>query len=320
MLRKQLHVPPLGVDTILVGDAFKTLKDLPDAKFQCCITSPPYWGLRDYNSVDQIGGEANLGEYLERLREIFRQVYRVLRPTGTLWLNVGDSYTSGNRGWRARDKRNPARFMSYRPPTPQGLKDKELVGVPWRLAFQLQQDGWFLRSDVIWAKANAQPESVKDRPTRSHEYVFLLSKSKQYYYNQEAVQEPALAVGTSKNRRSVWNMRSEPFPGAHFATFPTELVRLCVLAASRPTDIVLDPFFGSGTVGLVCMQERRGFQGIELNPDYAEVARERLSLSPLQVHQFGSVGPAPNPTHSVATSILRLFRRKLSLSPSNGVD
>src|SRR5439155_7738067 len=175
-----------------------------DRMFRCCVTSPPYWGLRDYGIPHQIGAEKTIEEYVANLTEIFQQVKRVLRDDGTLWLNIGDSYTSGNRTWRDADKKNPARGMSYRAPTPAGLKPKDLIGVPWRVAFALQADGWYLRSDIVWYKPNCQPESVKDRPTRAHEYVFLLSKSLDYHYNYEAVREYREDGRGFRNRRSVW--------------------------------------------------------------------------------------------------------------------
>ena len=239
---------------IIVGDAQSVLSGFPDEEFRCCVTSPPYWGLRDYDIRGQIGAEQDLKEYVRALVKVFGEVRRTLKSDGTLWLNVGDGYTSGNRGWRAEDKKNPARAMSYRPPTPDGLKPKDLIGVPWRLAFAMQEDGWFLRSDIIWHKPNAQPESVKDRPTRAHEYVFLFSKSERYFYDREAIQEPANGSMKKRNRRSVWSINTEPYPGAHFATFPRALVTPCVQAGSETGDIVLDPFFGSGTVGQVCVE------------------------------------------------------------------
>lgn len=271
-------MPAIEADTLIIGDALRALRRLPSAMAQSCVTSPPYWGLRDYGVANQIGVEPTLSAYLAKLRRVFQEVSRVLRPDGTLWLNVGDSYTSGNRGWRAPDKRNGARAMNDRPPNPPGLKDKELVGVPWRLAFALQRQGWHLRADIVWAKPNPQPQSVKDRPTQSHEYVFLLTKQKDYYYDNEAIAEPTEAGEGRRNRRSVWSVRTEPYPGAHFATFPPELVNLCVRAGSRRGDLVLDPFFGAGTVGLVCAQLQRRFLGIELNPEYGELARTRLGL------------------------------------------
>ena len=278
----------LGTTDIIIGEALSVLRSLPSDVAQSCITSPPYWGLRDYGVPGQIGIEPALAEYLASLRAIFQEVRRVLRPDGTLWLNVGDSYTSGNRGWRAPDRRNGARAMKGRPPTPPGLKDKELVGVPWRLAFALQRQGWHLRADIIWAKPNAQPESVKDRPTQSHEYLFLFTKNKDYYYDYQSVMEPRNGGAGLRNRRSVWSINTEPYPGAHFATFPTELVRLCVLAGSRPSDLVIDPFFGAGTVGLVCHELGRKCLGIELNPKYASLARARLGLPKARVKRFGA--------------------------------
>ncbi|MEX0701262.1 MAG: site-specific DNA-methyltransferase [Planctomycetales bacterium] len=263
---------------IIVGDALGVLRAVRDRTFRTCVTSPPYWGLRDYGIDGQIGAEEDLGEYLRNLRAIFAEVRRTLADDGTLWVNIGDAFTSGNRRWRATDRKNPARAMSYRPPTPQGLKPKDLIGIPWRLAFALQEDGWYLRSDIIWNKPNCQPESVKDRPTRAHEYVFLFSKSERYCYDQEAVMESVDGNGRLRNRRSVWSVNTEPYAEAHFATFPPALVEPCVLAASSPGDLVLDPFFGSGTVGEVCQRHGRRFVGIELKPEYARLAEDRLRL------------------------------------------
>lgn len=261
----------------IVGDSRYALTYLDDKLFQCCITSPPYWGLRDYNIDGQIGAEDSLTEYISDLVAIFREVRRTLKDDGTLWLNIGDSYTSGNRTWRDTDKKNSARAMSYRPPTPPGLKPKDLIGIPWRVALALQDDGWYLRADIIWHKPNCQPESVKDRPTRSHEYLFLFSKSEQYYYDYEAIKELAKEKNKLRNRRTVWSINTEGFKGAHFAVFPPELVRLCLLAGSQPDSIVLDPFLGSGTVAEVCLEHRRKCIGIELNPDYANIASQRVA-------------------------------------------
>ncbi|MCZ6691579.1 MAG: site-specific DNA-methyltransferase [Planctomycetota bacterium] len=261
---------------IRVGDSLTVLRDLPDDTYRCCATSPPYWGLRDYDAENQIGAEERLEDYIGNLRAIFEEVRRVLRPDGTLWLNLGDGYTSGNRTWRAPDKKNPARAMRYRPRTPQGLKPKDLIGIPWRVALALQYDGWYLRSDIIWYKPNCQPESVKDRPTRAHEYLFLFSKSQNYHYDYEAIQEPGLSNGERRNRRTVWTVKTEAFPGAHFSTFPPQLIRPSILAATEPGDMVLDPFFGSGTVGKVCLELNRKFLGIELKPEYAAIAMRRL--------------------------------------------
>jgi site-specific DNA-methyltransferase (cytosine-N4-specific) len=261
--------------TIYQGDALTVLRRLPDASVRCVVTSPPYWGLRDYGIAEQIGLEETLPQFIHRLVAVFAEVKRVLTPDGTLWLNIGDGYTSGNRRWRAPDKKNPARAMDVRPDTPEGLKPKDLLGVPWRLAFALQDDGWYLRGDVVWNKPNAMPESVRDRPARSHEYLFMLTKSEKYFYDWKSSREEADGGGL-RNRRSVWHVNTKPFAGAHFATFPPELIRPCVLASSEPGDYVLDPFFGSGTVGLVCRDEGRECLGIELNPEYVAIAVERL--------------------------------------------
>jgi site-specific DNA-methyltransferase (cytosine-N4-specific) len=270
-----VHTKPEG-GSIIVGSAQEVLRTFPENTFRCCVTSPPYWGLRDYGIPYQIGAEPDLSAYVENLRTVFREVRRVLTEDGTLWLNIGDAYTSGNRTWRDEDKKNPARGMSYRPATPVGLKPKDLIGIPWRVAFALQEDGWYLRADIIWHKPNCQPESVKDRPTRAHEYLFMFSKAQNYFYNHEAVKEPSLTDGKPRNRRSVWSVKTEGFPGAHFATFPAKLIEPCILAGSKPGDLVLDPFFGSGTVGELALGLKRRFVGIELKEEYAALARKRL--------------------------------------------
>lgn len=258
--------------SVVTGDALDVLTDLPGESVNTVITSPPYWSLRDYSIPGQIGMEDDPDEYVASLVRVFDEVRRVLRKDGSLWLNIGDSYTSGGRTWRAPDKKNPIRAMNTRPPTPKGLKPKELVGIPWRLAFALQASGWYLRSDVIWRKPNAMPESVKDRPTRSHEYLFMLTKSERYYYDRTAVPEI-----NGRNLRTVWDINTQPFPEAHFATFPPELVARCIKMTSKPGDIVLDPFLGSGTVAAVAIQNQRAFVGIELNPEYVGIARRRIS-------------------------------------------
>ncbi|APZ43893.1 site-specific DNA-methyltransferase [Acidihalobacter ferrooxydans] len=262
---------------LLVGDARQLLSRMPDGHFDCIVTSPPYWGLRDYGVQGQIGAEPTVDDYIADLVRLFREVRRTLSDEGTLWLNIGDSYTSGGRTWRDADAKNKGRAMDYRAPTPEGLKPKDLIGVPWRLAFALQADGWYLRTDIIWNKPNCQPESVKDRPTRAHEYVFLFSKSEKYYYDWQAIMEPATNPRQkSKNRRTVWNINTEPYPGSHFAVYPKALVRMCVEAGSSKNGRVLDPFFGSGTTGVVCNELGRDCVGIELSAEYAELARERL--------------------------------------------
>jgi site-specific DNA-methyltransferase (adenine-specific) len=261
---------------IYEGDALNILQRLPDECVQTIVTSPPYWGLRDYDLDGQIGLEETLTQYINRLVMVFAEAKRVLRQDGILWLNIGDGYTSGNRKWRAPDKKNPARAMTVRPETPEGLKPKDLIGVPWRLAFALQDDGWYLRSDIIWHKPNAMPESVKDRPTRAHEYIFMLTKNEKYFYNHEAVKESDNQK--KRNRRSVWNVNTQPFLDAHFATFPPKLIIPCILAGSHEGDFVLDPFFGSGTVGIVCEELHRKYIGIELNPAYIRIAINRLGI------------------------------------------
>lgn len=280
----QLEIPDLVIEKsmdlqsqIFFGDARHVVQQLPDNFYACCVTSPPYWGKRDYGYNGQIGAEPELDEYIENLVQIFRTVKRKMRQDGTLWLNLGDTYTSGNRAWRAEDKKNPAREMSYRPPTPDGLKPKDLVGVPWRVAFALQTDGWYLRSDIIWHKPNCQPESVKDRPTTAHEYIFMFSKAEKYYYDAESIKEPAVEKGKMRNKRTVWHVNTEPFPEAHFATFPEDLVKPIILAGSRENDFVLDPFFGAGTVGLVSKKLNRHFHGVELKEEYVEIAKRRLN-------------------------------------------
>jgi DNA modification methylase len=258
------------------GDAYRVLSDLPSQICQTAVTSPPYWGLRDYDAPEQIGSEEKVDDYVKALVSVFRELRRVLRDDGTLWLNIGDCYTSGGRKWRAPDSKNPARAMSYRPPTPEGLKPKDLVGVPWRVAMALQADGWYLRSEIIWHKPNPQPESVKDRPTRAHEKVFLLSKSERYFYDSEAIKEKGLN-GKLRNKRSVWRVPTEPLNEAHFATFPTKLIEPCILAGSQMGDFVIDPFFGSGTTGLVAVLNGRSFIGIELKSEYIDISQRRLA-------------------------------------------
>ncbi len=264
-------------NTIIEGDSLVALQRLPDSMFQCVVTSPPYWGMRDYGVDGQIGLENQLQQYINSLVMIFREVRRVIKDDGVLWINIGDGYTSGNRGYRASDKKNPARAMSVRPDTPDGLKSKDLLGIPWRLAFALQADGWYLRSDIVWNKPNAMPESVKDRPTRSHEYIFMLTKSEKYYYNNLIVKE------NGRNRRSVWSVNTIPFPQAHFATFPTKLIEPCILSSSKDDEYVLDPFWGSGTVGEVAQKYNRRFVGIELNPEYIAISFERLGILPSHI-------------------------------------
>lgn len=285
------------------GDVLDRIREIPDESVHCVITSPPYWGLRDYGFAGQIGLEATPEAYVARMVEIFREVRRVLRSDGTCWLNIGDSYTSGGRATRAPDRKYLGpRESEVRAATPHGLKPKELVGIPWRIAFALQSEGWWLRSDIIWAKPNAMPESVADRPTLAHEYLFLLTKAGRYYYDADAIRErgvdlarqrrdrigganghkvrhsPGSMIGasTTRNARSVWSITTEPYTEAHFATFPPELPRRCIAAGCPPGGVVLDPFAGVGTTVMVALRLGRSAIGIELNPEYAAMARRRI--------------------------------------------
>ena len=364
---------------IYLGDVRNRLSELVDGSVQTCVTSPPYWGLRDYGNGDQIGLEQNPDQYVKQMVEVFREVKRVLSDDGTLWLNLGDSYSGSGKGPAGNlGAKNNERHLEHKHSAivPEGLKPKDLVGIPWRVAFALQADGWFLRQDIIWAKPNPMPESVTDRCTKSHEYIFLLSKSAKYYYDNEAIKEPTLTNDTSirdrdntrlnntpgrthmnglknnnyetRNKRDVWTINTKPFKGAHFAVMPEALVEPCVLAgtseagacamcrkpyvriiekgeiAERETrdhlvnvipgrdkpsrmqskhmlaipkstvgwsqacdcetsDVVpctvLDPFTGSGTVAVVSLRLGRSFVGVELNPEYAEIAEKRITDS-----------------------------------------
>ena len=245
---------------------------------QTVVTSPPYWSLRDYSAEGQIGCDDALGEYVKSIVMAFDQVRRVLTDGGTVWLNVGDSYTSGNRRYRAPDRKNRARAMAVRPPTPEGLKPKDLIGVPWRLAFALQDAGWWLRSEVIWYKPNAHPESVSDRPTKSHETVFLLSKSQDYYYDTAVVKGP-----NGRRLRTMWDINTEPRrkdAGGiedHPAVMPMTLARRCIQITSQPGDTVLDPYAGSGTTLIAAQDLGRNWAGIELNPTYVDLIERRVA-------------------------------------------
>lgn len=270
----------LAIDgsAIIIGDSKNILKKLPPNSVQCIITSPPYWGMRDYGIDGQIGLENEIDNYISNIVDVFNEARRVLRKDGTMWLNIGDCYTSGNRKYRAEDKKFPARAMNNRPDTPAGLKRKDLIGLPWKLAFALQADGWYLRSDIIWHKPNGMPESVKDRPYRNHEYLFLFSKSEKYYFDSTQ-----LINKNGKRLRSVWEIPVKPNPIKHNAIFPEELVIPCLKASSKIDDFVLDPFFGSGTVGKVAENTNRKFVGIELNDNYAKVALERFQKEVLML-------------------------------------
>jgi site-specific DNA-methyltransferase (cytosine-N4-specific) len=263
---------------IIQGDTRDIIRKIPDNSFQCAVTSPPYWGVRDYGVDGQIGAEKDLREYIDTLVGVFKEVRRVLKKDGTFWLNIGNTYTSGGRKWRQEDEKNKGRAMSYRPPTPLGLKKKDLIGVAWILAMECQRDGWYLRNDVIWYKPNCQPESVKDRFTVSHEYLFMFSKSERYLFNQDAIMDKTTDGNGLKNKRTVWSINTEPCPEAHFAVFPRALVRPCILAGSRSNDLILDPFYGAGTVGIVAKELGRRCVGIELKGDYIDIANKRHAV------------------------------------------
>jgi DNA modification methylase len=297
---------------LITDDALNALRNMPNESVHCCVTSPPYWQLRDYGMTGQIGLEKTLDAYIQAVTAVFREVKRVLRADGTLWLNLGDTYATNSP--RVRDNEFLGDHPHHKSQADSSymlgtLKDKDLVGVPWRVAFALQSDGWYLRSDIIWHKPNPLPESIKDRPTKAHEYVFLLSKSPRYYYDVDAIREPHLDAslrkrhapwkgkqwrGTphgdmqnlkpaqlchplGKNKRDVWTIPVYGFKGAHFSTFPERLVEPCVLAGSPKDGVVLDPFAGSGTTLIVAVRLGRRAIGIELKKEYAELARERLN-------------------------------------------
>ena len=271
---------PLGDldrSALICGRAEEALDLLPDQSVQTVVTSPPYWSLRDYDVDNQIGRDDALADYVKSIVVTFDKVRRVLTEDGTAWLNVGDSYTSGNRRYRAPDRKNRARAMRVRPATPEGLKPKDLIGVPWRLAFALQDAGWWLRSEVIWHKPNAHPESVRDRPTKAHETVFLLSKNKDYFYDVDAVRGP-----NDRRLRTVWDINTEPRRRDdcgvedHPAVMPLTLAAQCVTITSKPGDLVLDPYAGSGTTLLVARALERRWAGIELNPDFVDLIERRL--------------------------------------------
>jgi DNA modification methylase len=299
---------------LISGDCRTALQSLPAKSIRTCVTSPPYWGLRDYGVDTQIGAEDSPDDYVASMVEVFREVRRVLSDDGTVWLNIGDTYASmrdskavpdslrkGNDGTAVPKaaNRNPANLKAA------NIKHKDLIGIPWRLAFALQQDGWYIRQDIIWSKPNPMPESVRDRCTKSHEYVFLLTKRDKYFYDNEAIKEPARDWGTrdrtngkyhnagtgltphtgltksyeKKNKRSVWVITTKPFKGAHFAVMPEDLAVPCILAGSEIGDTVLDPFAGSGTTGVVALRHGRKFIGVELNPEYVKLAEERIMKS-----------------------------------------
>lgn len=307
-----------GINTIINGDSLEVIKTLPDNSINCCVTSPPYWGLRNYGVEGQIGLEKTPEEYVGKMVAVFGEVRRVLKADGTLWLNLGDSYANQKTGdtysgfndryfGRETDGGKQAQTVSNADIGRldfNGLKPKDLVGIPWRVAFALQADGWYLRQDIIWHKPNPMPESVTDRCTKAHEYVFLMSKSQQYYYDNEAIKERTLTKDNSnrnrditklnntpgrtkmmglktndydnRNKRSVWTVATKPFKEAHFAVFPPDLIKPMILAGCPTGGVVLDPFVGSGTTAIVARELGRRFIGIELNPEYADMASRRV--------------------------------------------
>ena len=304
----------MGSFSLLLGNCLDVLSALPESSVQCCVTSPPYWGLRNYGVDGQLGLEETPDAYVANMVAVFRAVRRVLRDDGTLWLNLGDSYSGAaggnNRGEGAGGGKERGKAMGFgtlpkRKDLEGGLKHKDLAGIPWRVAFALQADGWWLRQDIIWYKPNPMPESVTDRCTKAHEYIFLLTKSAKYFYDNEAVKEKSLHVGVThraankgkahseeagldtrpkvdwttpetRNKRSVWTVATKPYKDAHFATFPPKLIEPCILAGSAADTLVLDPFSGAGTTGVVAVQHGRRYIGIELNPDYLEMSRKRI--------------------------------------------
>lgn len=314
---------------IRVGDCRELLREMPDESVQCCVTSPPYWGLRDYGHPGQIGQEETPEAFVQAMVEVFREVRRVLKSDGTCWLNLGDSYSGAgysnhkNTGGAQRSDGGKQKHM-----TRSGLKPKDLIGIPWRVAFALQADGWYLRQDIIWAKPNPMPESVTDRCTKSHEYIYLLTKSERYFYDHEAIKEQAVcgwndsefqtgktaahqlgrsqkvrpskakgsfngkteamadtgqnafrAVTDTRNKRSVWTVPTTPYAGAHFATYPPDLIKPCIMAGTKCGDVVLDPFGGSGTTGQVAIELGRRAILCELNEDYAKIIHQRTNVT-----------------------------------------
>jgi len=297
-------------DLVLFGDCRETLPAFID-EARTCVTSPPYYGLRDYGGEDnQIGMENTPEEYIQQLVEVFRLVRDNLTDDGTLWVNLGDSYYNYRPGkGQTYPKQSVSKTNQDLPKSSpkrgtklEGLKEKDLIGIPWMFAFAMRADGWYLRQDIIWHKPNPMPESVKDRCTKAHEYIFLFSKNKKYFYDNEAIKEPAKDWGTrdrskgkyhnpgtglsphtgleksyeKRNKRSVWSVTKKPYKGAHFATFPPELIEPCILAGSQEGDIVLDPFMGSGTTAMVAKQHGRFYMGCELHENYGELIKNRL--------------------------------------------
>ena len=324
-----LNINDIEKNTIINGNSLEVLKSLPDNSIDCCVTSPPYYALRDYGCDGQIGLEETPEKYIESLCDVFSEVRRVLAPQGTLWLNIGDSY-NGNKVGNTEVLKNKkvSESNDFHKKLWGGAKPKDLIGIPWMLAFALRSQGWYLRQDIIWHKGNPLPESVTDRCTKSHEYIFLLSKSQKYYFDHEAIQEEATSsdkprvfgannqkgtlrndigrvykprtkncqydgqrpnsmhlkreAGMSdevypvRNKRDVWTVNTKPCKEAHFATYPFELIKPCILAGCPENGIVLDPFMGSGTTAIVARSLNRNYLGVELNPEYIKIAHKRL--------------------------------------------
>lgn len=309
----------MEINKIYCGNCIDVLKTFPDKSINCCITSPPYYGLRDYGVSGQIGNEDTPEQYIENLVGVFDEVKRILKDDGVLWLNLGDSWLgtggdrknpSNNKVFNDIQKQNPkeGRYKRNKNMKTSGIKCKDLIGIPWMAAFALREAGWYLRQDIIWAKGNPMPESVKDRCTKSHEYIFLLTKSRQYYFDNESIKEPRVSSHGSgnkqrkqrpsseilhkgnqagsipydgneilRNKRDVWNVNIKPCKEAHFATFPDTLIEPCVLAGCSEGGIILDPFMGAGTTGIVAKRNNRNYVGIELNPSYIQIAEKRIN-------------------------------------------
>ena len=276
---EDFRIESIAQSLLIRGSADEALARLPGGTVQTVVTSPPYWSLRDYEVDSQIGRDDSLPDYVATIVRTFEKLRNILTDDGTVWLNVGDSYTSGNRRYRAPDRKNRARAMSVRPPTPKGLKEKDLIGVPWRLAFALQAAGWWVRSEVIWVKPNAHPESVRDRPTLDHETVFLLSKNQNYYYDIDAVRGPS-----GRRLRTTWSIPTDPQKQVyangmnHPAVMPIELAHRCLKITSRPGDLVLDPYAGSGTTLVAARDSNRMWIGVELSSAFVEMIDRRLRL------------------------------------------
>lgn len=312
----------IELDTIYNEDCLEGMKRIDDGSIDCCVTSPPYYLQRDYGCDGQIGLEDDLNDYIAKLVEVFREVRRVLKPDGTFWLNIGDGYAAGTTAIHTQSSnpgvganRADAQNSVRRPGNPNGCKTKDMIGVPWMLAFALRADGWYLRQDIIWNKPNAMPESVKDRCTKSHEYIFLLSKSQRYNINLDMLREPSITGeratefnhrnkdadvpghqaqfrGTShsqdgmRTRRDVWNICVTPGYEGHKAGFPVDLPRLCIGLGCKPGGVTLDPFMGSGTTAIACIKEKRHFVGFELNKLYFDKAQKRIKEEQRQLTLF----------------------------------